>query len=956
MDYSLNQNQQLAVENIEGPMLIIAGPGSGKTLTLIERIYNIIETKNIKPENLFISTFTEKAAQEIMTRLSNKLIENNIDLNIYDMYIGTFHSICLDILEEYREFTRLKKSYTLMDQFDQNYFLYQNIYDYKEFTDKFINKKYSNWRKANKLSYWLNKISEEMIDASDLIKSEDEEIKALGEAYILYRQQIEENNMLDFSTIQLETIDLLKRNNEIRADLSNKIKYIMVDEYQDTNTIQEKILFKLINEESENICVVGDDDQGLYRFRGATIRNILEFPNNFKNNECTQINLDVNYRSHPNIINFYNNWMDQEFWQDNKGEYRYNKIVEEQDKEFPKNQTVIKVSGKNNEDDWSEEVYEFLINLKEKNIIDDWNQVAFLFKSVRNHRVTKLANDLENRGINIYSPRSNMFFDREEIKLMIGAIISIFPQFPEVRKWNENAHLKEWEYFDDCFKLFANEVRKEKNSDLKNWMQKKANKHINLKSNTDYSFSDLFYEILQFPLFSRYLDINSYEIEDLRPSRNLSIFSNLLTKFEYLHNISVLVPEYLDRNIRRLFNNFLRYLMDGGIDEYEDPSDYAPSGSISFMTVHQSKGLEFPVVFVDSLYSYPRKTYDELEVKLQKDYYKRDAFEPWDKIKYFDFWRLYYTAFSRAENLLVLTCQENSADRRGQRNVPSKYFEEYYANIPSWKSNMFKPEKLELEEVGKVDLKNEYSFTSHILLYENCPLQYLYFKELDFTPVRKGSFIFGTVVHQTIEDIHKAVLRGKEQLINKNQIEAWFNSNYNNLIKKERVYLRPSTQKIALEQIFNYVEKNKNNWSKLKEAEVEVSLVKEDYILKGSVDLIQGEDDTVEIIDFKTEEKPDILDNKNEIMRYKNQLEVYAHLIEQKIDKKVSRMHLYYTSESEGNPFISFDKNSQEINETIENFTNVVKKIENKKYELDERPLKRCQECDMRYFCDNNFK
>ncbi|PTV93157.1 DNA helicase-2/ATP-dependent DNA helicase PcrA [Halanaerobium saccharolyticum] len=956
MDYSLNQNQQLAVENIEGPMLIIAGPGSGKTLTLIERIYNIIETKNIKPENLFISTFTEKAAQEIMTRLSNKLIENNIDLNIYDMYIGTFHSICLDILEEYREFTRLKKSYTLMDQFDQNYFLYQNIYDYKEFTDKFINKKYSNWRKANKLAYWLNKISEEMIDASDLIKSEDEEIKALGEAYILYRQQIEENNMLDFSTIQLETIDLLKRNKEIRVELSNKIKYIMVDEYQDTNTIQEKILFKLINEESENICVVGDDDQGLYRFRGATIRNILEFPNNFKNNECTQINLDINYRSHPNIINFYNNWMDQEFWEDNKGEYRYNKIVEEQDKEFPKNQTVIKVSGKNNEDDWSEEVYEFLINLKEKNIIDDWNQVAFLFKSVRNHRVTKLANDLEDMGINIYSPRSNMFFDREEIKLMIGAIISIFPQFPEVRKWNENAHLKEWEYFDDCFELFANEVRKEKNSDLKNWMQKKANKHINLKSNTDYSFSDLFYEILQFPLFSRYLDINGYEIEDLRPSRNLSIFSNLLTKFEYLHNISVLVPEYLDRNIRRLFNNFLRYLMDGGIDEYEDPSDYAPSGSISFMTVHQSKGLEFPVVFVDSLYSYPRKTYDELEVKLQKNYYKRDAFEPWDKIKHFDFWRLYYTAFSRAENLLVLTCQENSADRRGQRNVPSKYFEEYYANIPSWKSNMFKPKKLELEEVGKVDLKNEYSFTSHILLYENCPLQYLYFKELDFTPVRKGSFIFGTVVHQTIEDIHKAVLRGKEQLINKNQIEAWFNSNYNNLIKKERVYLRPSTQKIALEQILNYVEKNKNNWSQLKEAEVEVSLVKEDYILKGSVDLIQGEDDTVEIIDFKTEEKPDILDNKNEIMRYKNQLEVYAHLIEQKIDKKVSRMHLYYTSESEGNPFISFDKNSQEINKTIENFTNIVKKIENKKFDLDERPLKRCQECDMRHFCDNNFK
>ena len=127
-----NPQQQEAIHTTEGPLLIIVGPGSGKTFTLVERIYHLISEKNLQPEQLFVSTFTEKAAAELITRASKRLADNNITVNLNEMYIGTFHSICLRFIEEHRESTRLMRNFTLLDQFDQQYFLYQNLSDYQE--------------------------------------------------------------------------------------------------------------------------------------------------------------------------------------------------------------------------------------------------------------------------------------------------------------------------------------------------------------------------------------------------------------------------------------------------------------------------------------------------------------------------------------------------------------------------------------------------------------------------------------------------------------------------------------------------------------------------------------------------------------------------------------------------------------------------------------------------------
>ena len=948
-----NPQQQQAIHTTEGPLLIIAGPGSGKTFTLVERIHYLISEKGIPPERLFVSTFTEKAAAELITRISSRLDVANIAVNLNEMYVGTFHSICLRFLEEHREFTRLKRNFTLLDQFDQQYFIYQQLSDYQQIegSQHILGKPTTSWwGRAENLMTWLNKVSEEALDPEDLLNAAEPKVQTLGRCYQQYQTHLEEENCLDFSTIQVEALRLLDERPEVLDEIHDKIQYLMVDEYQDTNTIQERIVFKLA-EPDLNLCVVGDDDQGLYRFRGATIRNILEFPQNFSDGVCQQVKLTTNYRSHPDIIGFYNRWMSTLDWTAEGRTFRYQKtIVPNAEKDFTDIPAVLKVSGDPDAENWHEEVLAFLYRLKDSGALTDWNQVAFLFWSVRNKKVISLAEALEAGRIPVYSPRSNLFFDRREIRLMIGALIFLFPQFSQVREWKAGAKLEIWDYYDnDCFSEFATELRRSENQPLLKWCRKRAKTHLHLTEPTDYAYSGLFYDLLQFPLFSEHLgDPTQGGAIDSRPARNLAIFSQLLNKYEYLHHINILTPRNLNRNLPRLFNHFFRFLKDGGIDEYEDAAEYAPSGCVSFMTIHQSKGLEFPVVIVGSMDSVPRKQYTQLDALLQQGYYSKEPFEPLEQIKYYDFWRLFYTAFSRAQNLLLLTCQERTQGRR----VPSAYFKPVYDQVCPWRNDAFQREHLTLKTIKDVNLKIEYSFTSHITVFEDCARQYKFYRDLGFAPIRRNPILFGTVVHQTIEDIHKAVLRGEEQKVTDEQISHRFHSNYTLLSRQERLYLSSGGQNAALNHVLKYAHRERRTWDRLRETEVEVSCVKDTYLLKGHVDLIRGEGDTVEIIDFKSERKPDLVSEREKVDRYRRQLEVYAHIIEGRTGHKISKMHLYYTGEDDSNPYITFDKDARSIDQTMEVFDGVVERIENHDFEITSRPDRLCRNCDMKAYCD----
>ena len=204
-----NLQQQEAIETTEGPLLIIAGPGSGKTFTLVERIYHLISERNIQPEQLFVSTFTEKAAAELISRISTRLSADNITVNLNEMYIGTFHSICLRFIEENRESTRLMRNFTFLDQFDQQYFIYQNLSDYHgiEGSEHILGSpKIRWWKRAEKLMQSVNKVSEEALDPDVLLNAPEPEVQALGRCYQQYQTHLKEESYLDFSTIQVEAL------------------------------------------------------------------------------------------------------------------------------------------------------------------------------------------------------------------------------------------------------------------------------------------------------------------------------------------------------------------------------------------------------------------------------------------------------------------------------------------------------------------------------------------------------------------------------------------------------------------------------------------------------------------------------------------------------------------------------------------------------------------------------
>ncbi len=955
----LDPSKTGAITTTEGPLLVIAGPGSGKTRMLVERTVYLIH-QGVAPEHIMVATFTEKAAKELITRISDRLLRLGIPVNLNEMYIGTLHSIFLRFLEEFREFTRLKRSYRMLDDFDQKYFLFRNLEEYLKVEDAEAllgNHKVSAWEKAGTLSALLGKAAEECLDLAALAQSGDPGVRALGEFSKIYARQLSEENALDFSAIQSETFFLLENRPEALARLQEKIRYVMVDEYQDTNTIQERILL-LLAASHHNICVVGDDDQSLYRFRGATVRNILEFERNFPPGACRRETLITNYRSHPGIISFYNGWMTQCDWTGDGKSFRFDKTIRPREDAFPAGPAVIKVSCDGEWEDYYVEVYQFIRYLKQSGALTDYNQIAFLFKSVKNERVIGLANFLEERGIPIFSPRSALFFEREEIQLLLGAIIFVFPNLFEDLKWSENAKLAVWDYYAHCKERFANEVRNnpELHKDLLKWCQRRAKEHLTLSSNTNYAFAALLYQLLEYPMFARFLeaDLNGHKVH-LRAAYNVAMLSKLFFKFEYIYNVTVFTADNIVPTLRNLFNFFLRFIIDGGIEEYEDFDEYAPSGCVSFMTIHQSKGLEFPVVVAGSLNLVPVKQYTETDVILQNEYYAKPPFEPIERTKYFDFWRLFYTAFSRPQNLLVLTARE----KEGQGRSPSKYFDPVFQALPAWRDPLFDPASLSLDSVKPVNLKHEFSFTSHILLYENCPLQYKFYKELEFVEVRTGGVMGGSLLHQTIEDIHKAILRGEghESLTNE-RIQGWFDENYRLLVKQQRSYLHQGQLRSLLSQILRYRDRNRDQWDRLKEAEVDVSLVKEGYILRGKIDLIKGEDGTVELIDFKSGDKPDVNTAdpiaRRRLQQYRRQLEVYAHLVEERTGHKVSKMHLYYPKEEEGNPHITFPSNKHNIDATIQSFDEVVKKIETRNFDMSHivKSEKQCGDCDMRFHCN----
>ena len=284
---TLNEQQKKGVFTTEGPVLLLAGAGSGKTRVLTHRIAYLIEELGVSPWNIMAITFTNKAAGEMKER-----VENLIEMGAESIWVTTFHSSCVRILRRYADRLGYDNSFTIYDTDDQKTVM------------KDVCKRLQIDTKMLKERSILSAISSAK---DELISPEEYELKAMGDfrkqkiaqAYKEYQMALKKNNAMDFDDLIVKTVELFKADSEVLGSYQKRFKYIMVDEYQDTNTAQFELI-RLLADANRNLCVVGDDDQSIYKFRGANIRNILDFEQVYP--EAEVIRLEQNYRSTQNVL------------------------------------------------------------------------------------------------------------------------------------------------------------------------------------------------------------------------------------------------------------------------------------------------------------------------------------------------------------------------------------------------------------------------------------------------------------------------------------------------------------------------------------------------------------------------------------------------------------------------------------------------------------------------------
>lgn len=839
--FAPNTKQAAAIRHTNGPLYLPAGPGSGKTRVLLWRTLNLIVFHGVEPEEIYLSTFTEKAARQLKEGLRSLLSlatqHTGKPYDLSGMYIGTVHALCQQLLAD-RRFSHQRQRRRmphLLDELDQFFYL-NNRQRWQELTaaaglddnpEMAINALFAENGRAGESKFvavsnclqLFNRLSEECIDplwAKEQVA--DKHLAALLEMYSGYLRSLSSNRppQTDFSLLQQQAYMRLAES-DVAGDV---FKHVIIDEYQDTNTIQERIFFALAAG-SKNLCVVGDDDQALYRFRGATVENFVDFPQRCRKQlgvDPRQITLDLNYRSHRTIVDFYTDFISRIDWRKNSPTGGHYRVIDKNIRAHDRSeQPAVVASTPAAPDAACAEIAHFVRRLIEARKVEDASQVAFLFPSLKSRQVQRMKQALEREGLPVYAPRAGRFLEVDEARLVFGLFSQIFGKLPkgdyggrdyhDFHDWLDAIHQAGRAEMDIDSQLvhFVRQRRGEielvsrdyaalgqvvaehgwdlaapyRSETMKRALyaapglsesarkaiasqhfeiiaakRRREGKPFSLKyvirrtTSLDWNVLDLFYQLCGFDRLKDAFD-RAESGDDEAPVCNLSLVSKYLARFSERY-ASILTAESLcDGGFQRLFFGFYLFtLFRLGESEYEDSEDPFPRGRIPFITVHQSKGLEFPVVVLAN----PRKN-DRQPQKIEtlvQPLLERDG-EPLDRMAQFDVMRMFYVALSRAENVLVIAHFKG----RGQTmNAPFKQMlDGSFPRIPD-----FDISSLPEAPLAARGLPKNYSYTGDFLLYQKCPRQYMIFRKYGFAPSRSQTMMFGSLVHRTLDDLHQFLI------------------------------------------------------------------------------------------------------------------------------------------------------------------------------------------------------
>lgn len=565
----LNERQKEAVLATEGPVLVLAGAGSGKTTVLVNRIAYMISEKHIRPWNILAITFTNKAAREMKDR-----IERLLGDTAKDMWIGTFHSVCVRILRSCIDLLGYSRDFVIYDTADTKTVMKECLreldIDEKSFPVR------------NVLSI-ISNAKNDLMDAATFenVYKSDYRMSIIAKIYYRYQTKLRKNNAVDFDDIILNTVKILSENPDVLSKYQDKFQYILVDEYQDTNNSQY-LLINLLAQANRNLCVVGDDDQSIYKFRGANIGNILNFEDDYS--DVQKITLDQNYRSTQNILDAANSVISN-----NKG--RMGKSLWTSNGDGNK---VFVYTGTNEYDEARYIARQIKKHFDEQGSFSD---CAILYRTNAQSRVIE---EMLMRESVPYKVLSGLrFYDRKEIKDIIAYLRVVYNPNDDVslaRIINEpkrkigNATLEK-----------ARNIAREKETSLYDVISH-ADDYPEFKTAIKklLAFSEIIQSLIKLKdtvtiedLTGRILNDTGYMpalvMEDTTESKtrieNLGEFISVITEFEKNEETGNTLGEFLE-NISLVSD----------IDGYDENED-----SAVLMTIHSAKGLEFPIVFLSGL-------------------------------------------------------------------------------------------------------------------------------------------------------------------------------------------------------------------------------------------------------------------------------------------------------------------------------------------------------------------
>lgn len=644
----LNDRQKEAVLHTGGPLLIMAGAGSGKTRVVTHKIAYLIEELGVFPGNILAITFTNKAANEMKERVS-KLLNTDVE----SMWIGTFHSICVRILRRDIDKIGYDRSFSIYDRDDQITLIRECI--------KEVDVDKSMFKESSVLAR-ISSLKDQQVDPEAYIIENygDYRERKIGELYQLYQKKLKQYNALDFDDLLIKAVELLRENKAILSYYQEKFKYVFVDEYQDTNRIQYQLV-KLLSARHRNICVVGDSDQSIYSWRGADITNILDFEKDYKG--ARVIYLEQNYRSTKNILRV------------------ANEVIKYNENKYPKNLWTDKEEGERVLYERladSDEEANFVAGRINQLLAEGYklSDIAILYRTNAQSRTFEEA--FLREGLPYKIVGGLKFYDRKEVKDIIAYLkvlenpndnISLKRIINTPKRGIGNATIEKIEQYsaERDQSIYASILRVEDIGGLSTRIK-----------NSIRSFMDMMNtllakkEIMGLKDFIEEVISSSGYIQDLEKENTVEAKTRIENIMEF---ISVAL-KFEEQNEAADLEEFLASIaLLSDLDKTEDDTNL-----ITMMTVHSAKGLEFPVVFLvgmeDGLFPIARALESEEELEEER--------------------RLCYVAVTRAEEVLYIT---NAARRtiygNTQYTLPSRFIDEMGDTI---ERNDLKKAKLEPKE------------------------------------------------------------------------------------------------------------------------------------------------------------------------------------------------------------------------------------------------------------------